>query len=150
MKCRTIQRKLSAYMDNEVDRDQKATIEDHLQHCQACQQLLGELNKTWSLLSLLPEAESVPYFFTRLNARLTSEKAGQRSKWIDRVLIPATAVAITILGIITGDIVGKNGDAMAEQLTEDEIASALYLDSFDDFPTASLGEAYFDLVSLEQ
>ena len=149
MKCRTIQRKLSAYMDEEVDKNQKTTIEEHLQHCQTCQQLLGELNKTWSLLSLLPEAESVPYFFTQLNAKLTSEKAGKRSKWIDRVLIPATAIAVTVLGIIMGDIVGKNGELLAEQSVEDEIANALYLDSFDDFPTASLGEAYFDLVSQE-
>ena len=149
MKCRKIQRKLSAYMDGEVDEDLKTTIEEHIQHCQECQQLLGELDKTWNLLSLLPEAEPVPYFFTRLNARLTSEKAGKRSKLIDRVLIPATAIAVTVLGIITGDIVGKNGELLAEQTVEDEIASALYLDSFDDFQTASLGEAYFDLVSQE-
>ncbi len=136
-------------MDGEVDDDLKATIEEHLRRCQTCQQLLGKLDKAWNLLSLLPEAESAPYFFTRLRTKLTTEKADKRSKLIDRVLIPATAVAVTILGIITGDIVGKNGDAMAEQLTEDEIISALYLDSFDDFPTASLGEVYFDLVSQE-
>lgn len=149
MKCQKIQRKLSAYMDGEVDEDLKATIEEHLQHCQACQQLLGELYKTWNLLSLLPEAESVPFFFTRLNTRLTSEKTGKRSKWIDRVLIPATAIAVTVLGVITGDIVGKNGELLAKQSAEDEIISTLYLDSFDDFPTASLGEVYFDLVSQE-
>ncbi|MCJ7812890.1 zf-HC2 domain-containing protein [bacterium] len=149
MKCRTIKRKLSAYMDGEIDKNQKTTIEVHLKQCVTCQQVLHDLNTTWSLLSLLPESESVPYFFARLNARIKSEKTKKRSIWIDRVLIPVTATIVTILGIFTGSFVGKNGESLAEQTVEDEMISTLHLDSFDDFQTASLGEVYFDLVSQE-
>ena len=149
MNCRNIQKWLSAYIDGELSTERKKTIQIHLQECETCQEILKTMNQAWDLLDELPAPESVPYFYTRLKARMEAEKQEKGQKWIERILIPTSAVVATVLGIIVGSIVGSNGNQQVEATGLDEEFIASYLDSFEDFPGVSLGEVYLDLSSQE-
>ena len=150
MKCSKIKRKLSAYSDGELDTTQKEIVEVHLQGCESCRQVLENLVTSWDLLDTLPTPEPVPYFYTRIKNRMASGEKERKWRWVDRILIPASAVAVIIFGIVVGSIVGRNGSRLTGEITtEDEMVNSLYLDTFDDFPSASLGDVYFTIASLE-
>jgi anti-sigma factor RsiW len=150
MKCKDIIRSLSAYSDGELDRDARSRIAAHLEKCSDCTHALERLSKIWEILDWLPEAEPNPHFYIRLKARKTSEKQERKESWIENVLIPVCSVAVVILGIMVGNLVGKNGDSVnLESSVEEEMVSTLHLDSFNDFPSASVGDAYYNLTYAE-
>ncbi|MFH1940674.1 MAG: zf-HC2 domain-containing protein [bacterium] len=150
MHCSKIKRRLSAYLDGELDTVKKENIESHLRDCQACQHDLAILNQSWHFLDSLPEPEPPLYFYTRLKARLSSAAKEKRESWVERALIPVSAVVVVALGIFMGSIVGKNGKRLAQEVpAEENVISSLYLDHFDDFPSASLGEVFINLAFQE-
>jgi anti-sigma factor RsiW len=150
MKCQECQRKLSAYMDSELSKEEKVHIASHIQSCPECARAMQMLSRTWDTLEWLPEADPPSHFFIRLKARMSSEKKDRKERWIERVLLPASAVAVVGIGIFIGSLVGKNGDMINGNMgVEEEWISALDLDRFDDIPSASLGNAYIELTYLE-
>lgn len=150
MNCRDVQRKLSAYLDGECETEQCTILEIHLKGCKTCQKAMQTLTDTWELITILPGSKPAPYFYTRLKARMTSEEHKEKTTWVDRILIPASAIAAIAIGILVGSIVGRNGEWQPDSpLVEDDIVDALYLDHFDDFPSASLGDALFTLAVQE-
>ena len=56
-KCRKIQPKLSAFIDDELLDRERAEVEDHLAACSKCQGDLEQLNRTKSLLKNLGAAK---------------------------------------------------------------------------------------------
>jgi len=81
---------------------------------------------------------------------MASQEKEEKLTWVDRVLIPASAIVALALGLLVGNIVGRNGDFRYETpILEEEVVEALQLDSFDDFPSASLGDALFTLAIQE-
>jgi predicted anti-sigma-YlaC factor YlaD len=150
MKCRQVQKKLSVYLDDELDTNFKKLIESHLEECNTCQIKLKTIQETWDLLNEIPEPEPVQYFYTRLKARMSSKVYTKRAGRLERFLLPASIGAAVYLGILIGSIVGQNGKGLnTASNTEAEIVSSLYLDNFNDFPSASFGEAYFSFTSLK-
>jgi predicted anti-sigma-YlaC factor YlaD len=137
-------------MDGEISTERKKTIQIHLQECEACQEVLKTMNRAWDMLDELSVPESAPYFYTRLKARMEAEKPEKGQKWIESILIPASAVVAIILGIIVGSIVGSNGNQQAEAAVVEEEFIASYLDSFEDLPSVSLAEVYLDMSSQER
>ena len=150
MKCKDIQRKLSAYMDGELSESERKQMSSHLEDCPDCVLALERLTKTWEILDLLAGAEPDPYFYTRLKARRASDKRERRESLIGHVLVPVCSVIVVMLGITMGSLAAKNGDAIAvESSVEEEMVNTLHLDSFNDLPTTSVGEAYYNLTYAE-
>lgn len=150
MNCRDVQRKLSAYLDGECETEQCTILETHLRGCKTCQKAMQTQRDTWELITILPGSKPAPYFYTKLKARITSEEQKEKTTWVDRILIPVSAIAAIAIGILVGSIVAKNGEWQADRpLVEDDIVDALHLDHFDDFPSASLGDALFTLAIQE-
>lgn len=54
--------RLSAYLDDELDETERATLDEHLPTCEECQRLLAELGETRSLLRAVP-APTLPRSF---------------------------------------------------------------------------------------
>ena len=150
MKCKDIQRRLSAFMDGELSDEDMTQITSHIQACPDCARVLERLTHTWEILDCLPEAELPPHFYLRLKSRMASGIEDRSESWIQRVLMPASAVAVLAMGILIGSLVGKNGDMINGSMgAEEEWISALYLDRFDDVPSSSLGDAYMELTYSE-
>ena len=148
MKCRAYRKKCSAYLDGELNKGLD-DFENHVQGCESCQAELEAMRLTWERLGVLGRPEPIPHFYTRLRARMISDGRKYPSR-IERLLIPVTVIAAVVLGIVVGSIVGQNGGAeLAGPSVEEELIRSYQLDSFQDFPSSSLGEAYITLALQE-
>ncbi len=144
MKCRHIQKRLSAYIDNEMGREERKTLDAHLEACETCRFALERMRGVWVLIGEVPQPEAVPYFMTRLNARLGEQKS--HSGLIERILLPVSVAAVIFLGTLMGSYFGMNGNQVnTESQAEVEVVSIDYIDHLSDLPSASLSEAYFNL-----
>jgi predicted anti-sigma-YlaC factor YlaD len=150
MKCRDVGKMLSAYSDSESSSENKALIESHVRSCESCRRLLEETRTLWKVLEALPAAKPSPFFYAKLRSRIQSEERIQRTPWTERLLIPASAAAIAVLGFWLGTIAGGNGDTTKQDsYSLSTTASTSYMDTFDSVPSASFGDVYFALAGQE-
>jgi predicted anti-sigma-YlaC factor YlaD len=141
---------LSAYSDGESSSEAKALIESHVRSCESCRRLLEETRTLWKALEGLPAAKPSPFFYAKIRSQLQSEARIQRTPWTERLLIPASAVAIAAVGFWLGTIAGGNGDTLKQETaTQSSVASTSYLDTFNSVPSASFGDVYFALAGQE-
>ena len=131
-------------MDGELNPQIRSAVDAHLADCDDCRTRLTALKHVWELAGMLPGPEPAPFLYTRIRVRLESEKAVQRFVGIRRILVPVSMAAVLALGFWLGSILGKNGSGQIGRWIEvtDQV-STLPLESFDDFPAYSTGDAYF-------
>jgi len=151
MRCRRVQRRLSAFLDGELSEKMAAQIAEHLSGCPHCQQEAESLSSVWEQLEEMHEIDPAPFFWTRLNARIAQAEERRFSLdkvggMLNRLLVPATAIAASVVGLWIG---GALHDIYEEGQPEpwEQVATALHLDALDDFPAESIGLAYMELVS---
>jgi len=155
MKCRDVKKMLSAHSDGESPAEEKMLIESHVRACQSCRTIVEEDLALWKALGTLPRAKASPFFYARLRTRIERSEIqamerGRRISWTERLLIPASAAAIAVLGFWLGTIAGGNGDTVKQDTaTQNSVASATYLDTFDSVPSASFGDVYFAMAGQE-
>jgi anti-sigma factor RsiW len=146
MTCRDVEKKLSAFLDGELEAGEKAAIASHARGCTACGTRLQAEKRLWNTLGALPGAAPSPYFYTRLSARLREKERSSAAGRFERILVPASALAIALFGFWLGYLAGGNGEAASQTAqAQTAPASTAYLDTFDDIPAASLGDVYFAL-----
>lgn len=103
MKCKKIQKRISALLDGAIAGEEKESLEAHIKGCPACQSKAEQLAHLSKLLTALPPVEIPPYLAERTLARLK----GQREKAQRRSLIPAwvqwaSAFTAILLGLMLG------------------------------------------------
>lgn len=147
MKCKKIQKKLSAFMDGELDEQQQELVQTHLQDCRDCQEALEHLNRIDRVLGEVSEMAVQPFFLSRLHARLQSEVSPPRSlhlAWTyGKFLAPVAVVFGLGLGALLGVQLARNFSPGAETTAAAE--SIAYTDVFSEIPSGSLTESYMDL-----
>lgn len=147
MKCKKIQKRLSAFMDGELERLEHERFQAHLQNCKRCQEQLALLSRVDWLLDDAPDMPAQPFFLSRLQARLCSEKSQPLSlhlAWAySKFLAPAAVVVGLGLGALLGIQLARNFNTSAETTVVTE--SITYTDVFSDAPSGSLTESYLDL-----
>ncbi len=146
VKCRKIKRRLSVFIDGEATPELEGKIRDHIKSCSMCRREMEELERIWNLIENVSVPEPLPHYYTRLRANIRSNvRPRWRFKW-EEVLVPVTTVAVMAFGIFLGTLLLKNHDQLAlESLSNgSEELTYLYLDTFDDFPDASLVGIYFN------
>lgn len=151
MKCRTIQRKLSAFLDGELPEKTTSRISEHLSKCPTCQQEAASLSSVWEGLEEMHAIDPSPYFWTRLSARIAQAEEQRfplKEIWgmLHRLLVPATAIAASVVGLWIGGVLY---DIYQEDQPEawEQVTTVLHLDALDDFPAESIGLAYIELAS---
>jgi len=150
MKCQDVKKMLSAYSDGESPAEKKTLIELHVRACESCQKVIEENRVLWDLLGVLPAAKTTPFFYARLQSKIREEERARRIPWTERLLIPASALAIAVLGFWLGTIAGGNGDTPTQQTAaQNSVASTSYLDTFNSVPSASFGDVYFAMAGQE-
>ncbi len=158
MKCRDVEKMLSAYSDGESSAEKMTLIEAHVRSCASCSRILEENRILWKTLGESPSAKASPFFYARLQARLRAEENAPRpAAWTERFLIPASAVAIAVLGFWLGTIAGGSGDAQKQETAaqkqetavQNPAAGASYLDTFNSVPNSSFGDVYFAMAGQE-
>lgn len=96
MNCDDVLKKLSPYLDNEVDENTMVKIQSHLKTCLQCRQEYEILAENTKFMLNLPEIEPSPYFVQQTLAKIRI--AGKERKgffvWVS---VPAMTVLILIL-----------------------------------------------------
>ncbi|MBU0567406.1 zf-HC2 domain-containing protein [bacterium] len=138
MKCKRVQRRLSAFLDRELKEREEKEIKTHLPGCSSCSKELKEMSSAWNLLLELKPVESPAYLIQRTIAEITTAR-GKVSWWQEILLRPAPVLATIALGILIGGLLGQSFYSNNNYLGE-EFASSIYLDSFEEFPEGSVGE----------
>jgi predicted anti-sigma-YlaC factor YlaD len=143
MQCKNAKRKLSALIDGELAPSLREEVQDHLASCGACRQAFEGLSQTWEMIRTVPPASKpAPYLYTRIRARLDAEESVSPIGFWRRLVVPLTSAVVVALGVFFGSQIGVNGHGDTALAAEDYFGS-VYLDAFQDFPTASLGAVYF-------
>ena len=114
MRCRRIQKRLSAYQDGEIASEERKRIAAHLEGCPACRSAYAELGQVWQSLEKIPEIEVSSGFeqslFERINAVPESRSRWRFpwASWIYRAYpAPAMAVVILLVGTVLGGYLGN-------------------------------------------
>jgi anti-sigma factor RsiW len=154
MKCRIVRRKLIAYLDGELRERQRILIEEHLSQCDKCREEAGLLVKTSNFLknweNIEPSENLEANFWRRVSSEKEREALSQPIlRQLTRFALPAAVAAALTAGVILGNLVGKTMSSQAVSSWEEEYVSRVGLDSFQDSPSGSLSEVYFNLASEE-
>ncbi|GEM_PF-3112140 len=116
-----IRRNLSAYLDNELDQEERSLVEAHLAECPSCRRALQELTRTIEALRSLPQEEPPPWLTARIMARVRSEAKPKNGFWQAilyplHVKLPLEALALLCI-CITGYYLARS-TSPEMQLTE--------------------------------
>lgn len=72
MKCRRVEKDLSAYLDGRLSDEAKRRVEGHLKTCPRCGERFEELSRIQSALSEFPRRDPSPFLWTRVKAGIES------------------------------------------------------------------------------
>lgn len=70
MSCRKVRRLLSAYIDDACSPGERARVDEHVDSCNECSALLGEMQRTKKLVAELPHGRTSDEFMPALVPRL--------------------------------------------------------------------------------
>ena len=107
MNCSDIRRKLAAFSDGGLDPAARDLVSRHLDSCLECRQELAQLERLDAELDRFEKIETGPYFATRVRQRIAERQAHRRSPWFGRVLVPTSAVAVTLVAAVVGTSLGR-------------------------------------------
>ena len=121
MKCKTINRKLILYFNNELSDSQKKEIKKHLENCEDCYKLYSELEMTFNLIEKKEVLKPNPFLYTRISQKLIDIKS-QKSLSIfspvyKKILQPVLLSFVLVIGLFLGVKLGSiNEIEQKEQL----------------------------------
>lgn len=141
MWCFQAKRWISAYLDDELDRDRLAALEEHLERCHSCSTELDRLRSQSSALRAVDEAPLLPReLWSLIEGELD---AAEQLPWYRRrpeFLIRAVAVAACVLvGFAGGALLSwRSATAHGDQPRPPMSEEGLFAEAFD-APVFTLG-----------
>lgn len=81
MECHDVERALSAYVDDEVDREESAAVRRHLETCATCRQKLAAIDDLGRLIRRAPYYTAPDTLRDRLAAAATTRGRARRLPW---------------------------------------------------------------------
>ncbi len=157
MKCHSIQNKLSAYQDRELEPLEQERVRKHLLSCRACREQYAELERVWQTLEGLEEIHPDPWFYGQV-VRKIKEPREQRLfpslQWVPRLLpAPFIVFILLVVGILTGTYLGNILARSNIFLLHYEQAGETVFTSmrvFDPAPPGTLAEGYYRMASYKE
>ncbi|MDA8126226.1 MAG: anti-sigma factor [Deltaproteobacteria bacterium] len=163
MRCRHVQKRLSAYQDREVSRKEREQIANHLEGCPACRSAYDELEQAWQVLAMIPEIDAAPGFEKRLAEKiraLPEPRSHWRFPWISWGdqwrLAPAMALGVALIGITLGAYLGNllvGGGSQTALSQAGALQTGGEIHAFRAFaaaPPGSLGDGYLRLAAFTE
>jgi anti-sigma factor RsiW len=130
--CRKIRRRLSAYLDGELDAASAKSVAGHLHQCVACRQMVADFRGVDTLVRGLPELDVSPEFAGELLKKATGSVVapGKRTHSNRRPV----------------GLVLQFMSNFMDLLKERNSPSSRTLEEFGDFPPGSIGSIYMKLL----
>ncbi len=160
MKCRNVQKKLSAYQDNELEAREREQIRSHLLSCRACRGHYQELERVWQTLGELRETQPGPWFYPQVVRKI--EEPRDRGllpnlRWFfQRVRTPAIVSILLAIGVLAGTYLGNilaRCDFFPFQPAQPTYSQEALFDSlkvFDPAPPGTLAHGYLQMASYKE
>ena len=147
MRCHKIQKKLSAYLDGELDSKQKHVIKEHLDACQLCSADRARLERLDVFLDDGVRLSSDAYMLSRIHAGIkqTGRSLGKVWSSPQKSLAPVLVVAGLFLGVLLG--IELNGLFEHTEPDAEPSTGYSYIDSniFEPMPTGSITATYVSM-----
>ena len=158
MKCKDIQKRLSAYQDGELKPKEQERVAKHLRGCRECQTELTKLGEVWQVLERLPEIQPEPDFYGQVIKKINVpyERLPLTGfQWVFQLFSASLAgCTLLIAGVLIGSFLGNflaGSDIFPFQPTlPDKAPEAVEIVSFrvfDPVPPGTLGDGYIRMVS---
>jgi predicted anti-sigma-YlaC factor YlaD len=160
MKCRNVQKKLSAYQDKELKPREQEEVTRHLLSCQACREQHTELEQVWQSLGELEQIRPDPWFYPQLVRKVKEPR--ERGllpglQWVFQILrTPVIASILLAVGILAGTYLGNilvQCDFLPFQPGRTPHSQEVVFDSlkaFDPAPPGTLAHGYLQMVNYEE
>jgi len=133
MNCSQIRRKLSAFMDSEVDGATSRLIERHIEGCPGCREYLHEFREVDGLVQGLPKIDLGPEFTSRVVTAAIRTSAVVDKKAVSFATRLERAVA-------------RLSEAVFNLFEPGADPNTRILDEFSDCPPLSMSFIYFSLM----
>jgi ribosomal protein L7/L12 len=105
MKCSEIEERLTAYLENFLQNEERGAIEEHCARCASCRGALEDLKRTREILGRLDEVEPPAWLEEKVMARIAGKE--KREGWLQRfflplhVKVPVQALAMALVVVIS-------------------------------------------------
>lgn len=153
MKCKKIQKYLSALMDNEADPGREDQLKEHLASCEFCSKKLKHFGAVYDLLNEIHNIKPDTYFLTRLNNRIEKSKSDKKNiqtwSWRQKVLVPATICAGLVFGIFLGFQLFQFFHQPEQISQQQQQSTHIDTDIFNTAPSGSITATYVTKSSFE-
>jgi predicted anti-sigma-YlaC factor YlaD len=160
MKCRSVQKKLSAYQDRELEPTEQEQVKSHLLSCRDCREQFAELERVWKIVGQFEEIRPDPWFYRQLLRKIEEPLQQGLLPTIERFFqplrTPAIASILLAIGILAGTYLGNTlarSDFFPFQPERSTYSQEAFLDSlkaFDPVPPGTLAHGYLQIVSYKE
>jgi anti-sigma factor RsiW len=157
MKCKDIQKRLSAYQDGELGPKERDLIDRHLKECKSCQGELVQLERIWLALEGLPEIRPEPDFYRQVVKKINASDERRPVvgfQGVYQLFLSMGGCTLLITGILIGTFLGNylagSGLISFQSSPAGKIPEAVEVVSFrafDPVPPGTLGDGYLRMVS---
>ena len=110
MKCNELHKKLVPYAEQNLPEAEMNAAAEHLSTCIDCNALYEEISKTWQLIDEEKEIAPDPFYFTRLEQRLSNEASSQQKRILPawgKAIQNMAATIVLLLSIAAGVMLGS-------------------------------------------
>jgi anti-sigma factor RsiW len=160
MKCRNVNKKLSAYQDGELDRREQEQVANHLLSCRACREQYAELEQVWQTLGGLEEIQPDPWSYRQLVRKIEEPREQGLFPILRHVFqlsrAPITVSTVLVIGLLAGIYFGRilaRFDLLPFQTHPAGYSQeALFtsMRAFDPAPPGTFAEGYLRMVSYKE
>ena len=160
MKCRNIQKKLSAYQDRELEPKEQEQVKSHLLSCQSCREQYEKIEQVWQTLGALGEIRPDPWFYRQLVKKIEEPREQSLLPTVERFFqllrTPVIASILLAVGILTGTYLGNilvRYDFLPFQSERPIYSQEALFDSlkaFESTPPGTLAHGYLQMVSYKE
>jgi len=160
MKCRSVQKKFSAYQDRELKPQEQEEISRHLIGCHSCRKQYKKLEQVWQSLGELEEIPSGPWFYGQIVRKIMEPRKQGLLPVLQHVFQlfrgPVVASIILIIGLLAGTHLGNilvRSDFFPLQANRTSYSQEALLDSlkvFDPAPPGTLAHGYLQMANYRE
>lgn len=146
MNCKNVKNKIVDFLEERLSPEESTAFENHIRECKSCSGFLEEFKLVWQQLTAPEEGGLSPYFWTRLEGKISEYESKEKYKEkaafnIPKLLQPVVYAAIILFGIVFGYKLGISYTEQSE--LKEEIKTPVYVETFDYIPEGSLGALYY-------
>jgi predicted anti-sigma-YlaC factor YlaD len=160
MKCRSAQKKLSAYQDRELESREQEQVRCHLLSCQTCREQYENLEQVWQTMGELEEIHPDQWFYQQIVRKIREPRQQGLLPNFQRVfrLMPSLVIAsiLLVIGILAGTYLGSiliRCDFLPFQPQQTSYSKEALFESlkvFDPAPPGTLAHGYLQMVSYKE